>query len=133
MKNLIYVVVIVLCLLVAGIVVFRGGSGSGGLEDISNEEQIWVICRSCNASHEMGKKDYYTQLEEKAKQSTNMMMIPHLTCEQCGKDAVTEAVKCEKCQNIFVKGAVPGDFGDRCPKCKFSKTEAIRKERLEQR
>jgi phage FluMu protein Com len=129
MKNLIYVIVIVLCLLVAAIVVFRGGSDSGGVDSISDDEQVWVMCRRCNASHEMSKKEFYKQLAEKAKESTNAMVAPHLTCEKCGKDAVTEAVKCEKCGNIFVKGSVPGDFPDRCPKCKFSKTEAVREER----
>ena len=132
MKNLIYVIVIVLCLLVAGIVVFSRGSGGGGIEDISEDEQVWVMCRRCNHSYQMGKKEFYRQLEEKAKESTNMMMAPHLTCEKCGKDSVTEAIECEKCGNIFIKGSVPSDFPDRCPKCKFSKTEAVRKERLSQ-
>jgi hypothetical protein len=133
MKNLIYVIVIVLCLLVAGFVVLRGGSDSGGVTSIDESEQIWVMCRACDESHQMGKRAYYEGLEAKAKESTNMMMVPHLTCEKCGKDGVTEAVKCEQCEHIFVKGSVPGDHGDRCPKCKFSKTEAIRKERLSQR
>ena len=130
MKNLIYVIVIVICLLVAGIVVFSGGSGGGGIEDIAEDEQVWVMCRRCNASYEMGKKEFYRQLEEAAKANPNPMMAPHLTCQECGKVSVTEAIRCEQCETVFVKGSVPGDFPDRCPKCKFSKTEAVRKERL---
>ena len=132
MKNLIYAGIIIVCLLVAGIIMFAGRSGgSGGVDSISSDEQIWVICLDCQTSHEMGKQDYYKQLEEKAKENTGVLMALYLTCEKCGKAAVTEAVKCEKCGEVFRKGAVRGDFADRCPKCKFSKTEAIRKERLQ--
>lgn len=130
MKNLIYAGVIILCLVVAGVLIFARGGKSGGIDSLSNDEQIWVLCMECNASYEMGKKDYYTQIREKAQESTSPLMVQYLTCQKCGKDAVIEAVKCEKCGNIFRKNSVPNDNPDRCPKCKFSKIEAIRKERL---
>ena len=132
MKNVIYVVVIVICLLVAGFVIFGRGSGDGGISSISDEETIWVLCMQCNDSHEMSKKEYFQQIDEKGKELSNPMAVRYLTCEKCGEDAVIEAIKCEKCGNVFRKGSVPNDFPDRCPKCKFSKTEAVRKERLGQ-
>ena len=129
MKNLIYLGVIVVCVGIAGYVIFAGGSDESGADSLSNKAQIWVICMECGASYQMGQKDYYDQLSEKAKEKTNMLAAVYLTCEKCGKDAVTEAIKCEKCGYVFRKGAIPGDLQDRCPKCKFSKTEAVRKER----
>jgi len=132
MKNLIYGGIIVVCLLVAGVVIFRGGSDDSGLGSISDDEQVWVLCLDCGTSYEMGKKAYYEQLEAKAKTATSPLAVRYLECETCGKDAVIIAVKCEKCGHVFRKGSVPNTNPDRCPKCKFSKTEAIRKERLGQ-
>jgi predicted Zn-ribbon and HTH transcriptional regulator len=131
MKNLIYGGVIVGCLVVAGVVVFatRGG-GPGGIEDLSNETKVWVTCAACDASYEMGEKQFYEQLRQKSAELANPMATARLTCQQCGKDAVVKAVKCEKCGEVFPEGIVPNDFDDRCPKCKHSATEAKRKANL---
>ncbi len=130
MKNLIYAGVIILCLVLAGILIFARGGRGDGIDSLSNDEQVWVLCMECNASYEMGKKDYYTQIREQAKKSPNPLMVQYLPCEKCGKEAVIEAVKCEKCSNTFRKGSAAEGPSDRCPKCKFSKIEAVRKERL---
>jgi len=134
MKNLIYAIVIVICLLVAGLVIFSGRSGGSGIDSISEDEQVWVLCtnKACGATYQMGKKQYYKEVEEKAKESTGMMMMPLLTCKECGQDKVTEAIKCEKCGEVFIKGASRGDFPDKCPKCGHSKTETRWKERTGQ-
>jgi len=129
MKNLIYAGVIIVCLGLAIVLLFFRGGRTTGIESLSNDEQVWVLCVDCKASYQMGKKDFYAELREKAAQASNPMMAPLLTCQECGKDKVTEAVKCEECGNIFPKGIVPNDHADRCPKCKYSKIEAIRKER----
>jgi hypothetical protein len=55
-----------------------------------------------------------------------------LTCTKCGKNSVFKAEKCPTCSEIFFTGSIPNDFPDRCPKCKHSKTEDIRKARLNQ-
>lgn len=135
MKNLIYTVVIALCIIVAVVVFVKTrGSGAGGLDSISDTEQVWVKCRLCKASYEMGKKQFYEELEEKAKASpTAMMMTPPLTCQKCGKDGIMKAVKCEKCGIVFFENSVPNDFADRCPECKYSKMEAVREERKKNR
>jgi predicted Zn-ribbon and HTH transcriptional regulator len=130
MKNLIYIGVIVICLLVAGIVLFTRGSDGAGLDSISNDDLVWVLCLDCGHAEQMGKKDYYVAMKEKSKELTSPRMIALLTCTKCGKDAVTKAIKCEKCGHVFRDNAVPNDYPDRCPKCKYSKTEAARKENL---
>jgi phage FluMu protein Com len=134
MKNAIYAAVIVVCILVAVLVFVKTrGGGAAGTESIDESEMIWVKCRQCGAAYEMSKKKYYEELEEKARANpTPMMITPLLTCQKCGKDGIQKAHKCEKCGEIFFENSVPNDFADRCPKCKHSETEAIRKARLNQ-
>jgi len=133
MKNVIYAVVILVCLLVAGVVIFRGGSDSSGVDSISDDEQMWVTCtnKACGASYEMGKKQYYKELAAKAKDNPEAMMVL-LTCKECNQDKVTEAVKCEKCGEVFIKGAGGSEFPDKCPKCGYSKVETRWKKRTGQ-
>lgn len=128
MKNLICVGIIAVCLIVAGVMFFGGGS-EGGLEDISDDEQVWTICMECNDAQQMGMKQYYTDLSEKSRELANPMATAYLTCGACNKDAVTQAEKCEKCGKVFRKGAIKGDYPDKCPECKHSPTEARYKER----
>jgi phage FluMu protein Com len=129
MKNVIYGAVIAACLVVA-VVIFvttRGGPG-GGLNDLSDATQIWVKCAKCNQSYQMGQKQYYKELEERARANPSPLPIPHpLTCQKCNQDGVRKAFKCEKCGVVSFEGSVPQDFPDRCPKCKYSATEASRK------
>jgi len=128
MKNLIYGGIIALCLIVAVVVVVATRSGGpGGVESLSDDTQVWVLCTACNASYQMGEKQYYTQLQEKTAQLANPMARALLTCQKCGKDKVVKAIKCGKCGEVFPEGIVPNDFDDRCPKCKFSATEEKRK------
>lgn len=128
MKNLIYGGIIALCLIVAAIVVFATrSSGPGGIDSLSDTAQVWVVCTACNASYQMGEKQYFTQLQERTAQLANPMARALLTCQKCSKDRVVKAVKCDKCGEVFPEGIVPNDFDDRCPKCKFSATEEKRK------
>jgi len=133
MKNTIYAIVIVVCLLVAVVVFVKTRSGGGsGIDSISDTEQVWVKCKACNASYEMSRKQFNTERSEKMKAAGGaaMLMTPPLTCQKCGKNMVFPAEKCPTCNEIFIKGTFPNDFEDRCPKCKHSKTEDIRKARL---
>ncbi len=128
MKNLIYGGIIALCLIVAAVVVFATrSSGPGGIDSLSDTAQVWVVCTACNASYQMGEKEFYTQLRDRTAQLANPMARALLTCQKCGKDRVVKAVKCDKCGEIFPEGIVSNDFDDRCPKCKFSATEEKRK------
>jgi hypothetical protein len=130
-KKVVMIIVIVVCLGVAGAVFFGGGSGSGTIDDISDEEMTWMKCRnkSCNAEFQTGLKEYYKFVTANA--NPMAPSAPPMKCETCGEPS---AVKAEKCQNetcgvVFRSGAVPNDFPDRCPTCKQSATEEIRKAR----
>ncbi|MBN1507719.1 MAG: hypothetical protein JW955_12785 [Sedimentisphaerales bacterium] len=136
MKNVIYAVVIVACILIAVLVFVktRSGGGGSGIDSLSDTEMFWVKCKSCNAAYEISQKEYYAAINEKAQAggATAMMFTPPLTCKKCGKNMVFKAEKCPNCGEIFFTGSVPNDFQDRCPKCKHSKTEDSRKARLNQ-
>ena len=136
MKNVIYAVIIAVCILVAVVVFVKTRSGgSAGIDSIDASEQVWVRCRSCSTSYQIGKKQYYEETSKKmAASPTPMMFTPPLTCQKCSKDTVFLAEKCANstCGEVFLVGAVQNDFPDRCPKCKHSKTEDSRKARLGQ-
>jgi hypothetical protein len=134
MKNTIYAVVIAVCIIGAVVVFVRRGGGTGA-DKLSDTEMTWVKCAKCNQSYEMGLKQYYKELEEKARANPSPVPVAMpLKCEKCGQDGIRKAFKCEnpKCGEVFFANSVPNDFEDRCPKCKSSVTEAKRKARLSQ-
>jgi predicted Zn-ribbon and HTH transcriptional regulator len=136
MKNTVYTVVIIACIILAIVIFFvtRSG-GSGGLDSIKRGQELyWVKCNNpeCKAEYQMDMKDYLEQVSKKMQANPLSMRTPGLTCEKCGKESVYKAYKCEKCGKVFFEGA-SGDYPDRCPYCKYSKTEADRKARLAER
>jgi len=135
MKNTVYVIVIAVCLILAGVIfVLTRSEGSGGLDSIQRGELVWVMCNNpnCKEAYQIDKKDYYEQVDEQMRANPMAMVTPALTCKKCGEQSVYMAVKCEKCGKMFFSGAVANDFADRCPDpaCGYSKTEAERKARL---
>ncbi len=130
-KKVVMIVIILVCLGVAGAMIFGRGGGSGTIDDISDEEMTWVKCmnKSCNAEYQMGLKEYFRFVTANA--NPMAPTAPALTCEKCGEPSIYKAEKCQNaaCGIVFRSGAVPNDFPDRCPKCKQSATEEIRKAR----
>ncbi len=137
MKNTIYVIVIILCIIVAAVIFLltRSGGPGGGIKDIPRgEEMYWVMCNNqkCGETYQIDKRDYFEQIQEKMQANPLSNKTPPLICQKCKEPSAYKAIKCEKCGKTFFEGA-SNDFPDRCPSCKYSKTEAIRKERLSQR
>ena len=134
MKNAVYAGIIAVCLLLAVLAyVFlwgNGGSG-GGIKDIGAGETQWVIClnKNCGAAYEMSKRDFVEQSREAAR-ANPLQQIFAVKCEKCGQKSAVKAIKCPKCGEVFLYGTLSNP--DRCPKCNYSETEAIRKERLGQ-
>ena len=136
MKNTVYVVVIVLCLVLAVVIFLMTRSGgSGGIEDIKRgEKMIWVKCNNpkCGEAYQIDQRDYFEQIKEKMQVNPLSNQTPPLTCKKCGEPSVYRAEKCEKCGKIFLYGVSRG-MPDRCPDCGYSATEASRNERLARR
>ncbi len=131
-KKPIMIIVIVVCLGVAGAIFWGTGGGSGDtIDSISDEEMIWAKCNNpaCKAEYQTSKKGYFKYVEEHA--NPMAQTAPPMVCEKCGEPSVFRAEKCMNpdCGIVFLRGAVPNDFADRCPECKRSETEEIRKRR----
>jgi len=124
-KKPVMIGIIVVCLAAAAyITFFRSGGRSGGpmRREIAEDATIWVKCVNprCGAAYEMNERAYEEFQREHLADDTE----PGMICEKCGKASVFKAMKCPKCGNVFISGeSGPGDFADRCPKCKYSARE----------
>jgi len=109
-----------------------GASAGPDLEPFK-EQSTWVKCRNpaCGHAWEMNLKEYFEFVEKNA--DPRSILPPPLTCPKCGESSGYRAVKCAKCGLVFEIGSVRADFADRCPKCRYSKTEQDRKKAAEAR
>lgn len=134
MKNTVYIIVIVVCLVLAAVIsykyIFTSGSG-GGYDSIPEGKMTWVKCNNpqCKAEYQISEREYYKAIDERI--NPMVMTAPPLVCKECGKDSVFKAEKCQNpdCGIVFFPGAVPNDFQDRCPKCGQSAEEEKRERR----
>jgi len=128
-KKPIMIAVIVVCLVLAGIITYatRSKKEGGGIESLKRGQMTWLKCRNPDCGHEyqMDLKDCLIYIKEH--QDPMSMETPAIVCPECGEESVYRAEKCEKCGLVFERGSVPNDFVDRCPECKYSKTEEGRK------
>lgn len=131
--------IIVVCLGLAVLILYKFGTASGGPDlDVFEGELVWVRCANpdCRQTYQMDKKKYFEQVQKQARQSLASMGPILIVCEKCGKRNLFEVVKCGNpdCGFIFRKGAAGAmDFADRCPKCKYSQTEKDREEAARRR
>jgi hypothetical protein len=97
---------------------------------VSNDQLDRAMCTKCNRSYQMGWRQYSAELEEKSKADPEAAPwdIP-LKCQKCGQEGVMRAHQCEQCGVVFAWGGLPKDSLDRCPHCRYSRTEALRKAR----
>ncbi len=132
-KKPIMIGVIIACLALTAIVIIgRRSGGGGGIDSIAEGEMIWAKCNNpnCKVEYQMGLKAYFKYMKEHA--NPVAPTAPPLICKECGEPSAYRAEKCENpdCGIVFIQGSSgPGDFVDRCPKCKQSATEESRKRR----
>lgn len=128
-KKTVMIGIIVLCAVSAlAVWVMSSGGTGGGVEDLKRGEMMWVICLNpqCKATYEVDRKDYYDFMQNYTG-PRGEGVTPMMTCQKCSKPSIIKAVKCKKCGLIFREGTVPNDFTDRCPQCKYSDVEELRK------
>ena len=126
-KKLIQIVVIMLCLGLAGAIVCVSRPGRSGLDSIPRGQMIWVKCSNpdCGAEYEIDEKDYWEYIEEH--RNPMSLSVPPLTCKDCEKKSIFRAVRCEKCGLVFFHGTNQTSFADTCPECGFSKMKEQRR------
>ena len=109
-----------------------GASAGPNLEPFK-DMSTWVMCRNpaCKNAYEMNLKKYHEFIQANA--DPRSPMPPAMVCKKCRQKSVFRAVKCAKCGFVFEIGTVRADFADRCPKCRYSKTEQDRKKAAEAR
>lgn len=131
-KKPIMIAVIVVCLGVAGAVTFLKSGSDAGTDSISESKMTWVKCNNpaCSAEYEMSERQYFKDIQERLNPAA-MESRTALICQKCSKPSAFKAHKCgnPSCAAVFFENSVPNDFPDRCPKCKRSETEEIRKAR----
>src|SRR3989339_1032905 len=108
-KKVMGIVIIVLCLTVAGALFLKRSSKAS---DIPNEFQgkvVWLECRNpeCKATYEIDKYEYYKWSENN--RSPMALSAPPMECKQCGKKSAYKALKCEKCGETFFPGESQSD------------------------
>jgi hypothetical protein len=133
-KKPIMIGVIVVCIVVAGLMTFARLGGEGvGIDTIPDDKMTWVKCAnpSCGAEYQMSEKKYIKAMQERFDLNPSER-IQGLTCNKCGKNSLFQAYKCANpsCGHVFIRGIADPEIPDRCPKCKQSETEQIRKKRL---
>lgn len=124
-KKWIMIGILVVCAVAAvGVTIATRSTGGSGLK---SGMMMWVKCSDpqCGKSYEMDKKEYFDYVKDQQQKGVANVK---LTCKECGKQTVMQAVKCEQCKAIFFYGAVRNDLGDRCPECGYSNTDKKVKE-----
>ena len=132
-KQKIMIGAIVGCLIIAGAIFFV--SKGGGKPKKVAAKPVLMVCanKSCKASYELSSEEYRQEMQGDSQGMDPMMMSMMgpimLKCNDCGKKSLSVGEKCEKCETVFPSGTVKKDYPDRCPKCKYSKIEELRKSR----
>ncbi len=130
-KNLTKIGLIVMCVVLAGILVWRSASGGGptGIDSVSSEDTLLTRCanRDCHHQAEMNKRVYYSETLKRQSQNPNIGHPP-LECAKCGKNSVFRVVLCPKCEHIFKHGGMRNEPADRCPECRYSQSQEDRKQ-----
>ena len=85
-KNTIMVIVIVACLVVAGIITYAASSRETGFKSVKRGTLTWLKCRNpdCEGEHQMDKRDYFETIDKEIEKHPTLMATPPLVCPECG-------------------------------------------------
>lgn len=123
MNDKLKIVAAVVCIVLAiAFIALRKNGDKGGLDSLKGQI-VYTKCLECGDVAEVDAVEYFKEVEDK---TTLQNAQPLLTCTKCGKNAVTEAIKCDNCGDIFVPKDKYGNYDDKCPKCGYSKRESLR-------
>jgi len=124
-RKAVLIVVAGVCVIGAGVIFLRtrySGSDLGAFKG----QTILLMCENpaCGHVFEMDKKKYYEYIE--ANLDPNSLGVAPMKCPKCGANSARHAVRCEKCNKVFLYGTVKGTYRDTCPNCGYSREEQNR-------
>ena len=128
-KNVVMIVIVVVCLVLAGAFAIKNFGGGGGTSPAAQGPQS-MLCVNPDCGHvfEMTIDERRQIMRERGRQMRRGGP-PAFACPQCGEpDSAYQANKCSKCSTVFIGDYSSGDFADRCPECGYSAIEERRKQ-----
>jgi rubredoxin len=124
MNDKFKIIIVLVCILIAGIIFAVTLTGSDeGIDKLSGEV-VYIKCTNPNCAYveEIDKADFFQMIHKEYDD-----VEANLECSKCGSRAY-RAIKCSNCGHIFRKGTVGNDYRDRCPECGYSQIEENRKQ-----
>jgi len=130
-KKVVMIGVAVVCVALAIMITMKTRDNtSRGIEGVKGS--MWMKCVNpdCQADYEIDKVEYYKSVKRYMTPSGSVGPMP---CKKCDELASFQAVRCPKCEIVFVRGAAEAPFKDTCPDCGYSEIGERRKKAQAQR
>ncbi len=130
-KNVIMIVIVVVCLVLAGAFAIKNFGGGGDTSTSAADQgsqSMLCINPDCGHVFEMTIEERRQIMREQGR----MMRRggpPVFICPQCSEESAYQANNCSKCSTIFIRDYSSGDFADRCPECGYSAIEERRQQK----
>jgi DNA-directed RNA polymerase subunit M/transcription elongation factor TFIIS len=126
-KNVVMIVIVVVCLVLAGAFAIKNFGGGGTSARAQGPQSVLCVNPDCGHVFEMTVDERRQIMRERGRQMRRGGP-PAFACPQCGEpDSAYQANKCSKCSTVFIGDYSSGDFADRCPECGYSAVEERRK------
>ena len=90
-RKLIKIATIIVCLGLAGAIVYISRPARSGLDSVSRGQMIWVKCRNpdCAVEYQIDNKDYWEYVEEH--RNPMSLAAPSLICRDCEADELPQS------------------------------------------
>ena len=110
---MIMMIVVVVCLVIAGIVLGLQWFGNSSKISSLKGRPVWMLCSDpkCGASYEIDMADYFEYIQKNGDSMAMSLQVPAMECPTCWEMSAFRAVKCSGCGNIIFY-----DTG-KCPEC----------------
>ncbi len=125
-KNVVMIVIVVVCLVLAGAFAIKNFGGGGASARAQGPQSVLCVNPDCGHIFEMTQEERREQMLAKGRGAMARRRSPSFTCPQCNEESGYQARKCTKCETVFIPDFGSGDFADRCPECGYSAIEERR-------
>lgn len=128
MNEKVKILIGILLLLAAGTIVFISMKPENNYKGLENKT-YWLKCNNAKCANTWSMSAIAYLEYEKKNTPAGSPIAPLAICPKCSQKTGEVAIKCSKCGEIYVQTyGMNDEFGDRCPKCKYSPEEQRRKD-----